>query len=186
MEESFKEFDDRLKRRREPKIAKVRNSYGVYDAYVTIRKNKWEGIGKHVSSHDFYAVIRGVNKLLAKNLGEGKKISFPHGMGTLEIRKSERGAYLVGGQLKVSYPIDWKSTFQLWYEDKEANKRKILIRNEERWVYSIKYSKHDANYPNQYFYQFVVNRLIKKALKDNIKQGKIDTLYGERNSIYKH
>lgn len=44
-----------------PRKHKINNSIGVYDLYKHIRKNKWFNIGKPVSEHDFYSIIRTVN-----------------------------------------------------------------------------------------------------------------------------
>ena len=44
-----------------PRVHKVNNSYGVYDAYKYIRKNKWFDIGQPVTEHQFYSIIRRMN-----------------------------------------------------------------------------------------------------------------------------
>ena len=98
-------------------------------------------------------------------------------MGELELRKYERGVSLVNGRLKVTYPIDWEETIRLWFADEEAKKNKTLLRREEKYVYHVRYCKHDANYENKSFYQFALNRFIKLALKDNIKNNQVDTLW---------
>ena len=98
-------------------------------------------------------------------------------MGKLELRKHERGASFVDGKLRITYPIDWDSTLRLWYEDKQAHENKTLLRDEDKYTYRIKYNKYDAVYNNKIFYEFALNRFIKIALKENIKNGKIDTLW---------
>ena len=177
MEESFREFSTKVQCKRGPKVMKVTNSFGVYDAYKKIRKNGWYDIGKPVSEHDFYAIVRGVNKLLAEEVAAGRPINFPARMGKLELRKIPRGVSIVDGKLKISYPPDWSETLKLWYEDEEARKNKTLIRDESPFGYKIKYDRYNATYENKVFYQFVLNKFIKKALKENIKNGKIDTLW---------
>ena len=176
-EKSLQEFAVEVKKARGPKTMKVTNSFGVYDAYKDIRKNGWYDIGKPISEHDFYAIIRGVNNLLAEELSNGREIVFPARMGKLELRKNETGVSLVNGKLRIKYPVDWGETIRLWLEDEEARNSKTLLRDETKYIYKIKYVKFDANYENKSFYQFVLNRFIKKALKTNIKQGKIDTLW---------
>lgn len=179
--EEFKEFRKKTLKCGQYDKAKVRNSWGVYDVYKSIRKNKWYDIGRPLKEHEFYSIIRGVNNLLAKEISNGNSIKFPSKMGSLELRKLQRGAYInKEGKLKVSYPIDWNSTLKLWFTDPEAKKEKILIRFEENYVYKVKYNKHSATYENKSFYEFDVNRKIKQALMNNIKTGKIDTLYEEK------
>lgn len=157
--------------------AKVRNSYGVYDAYRNIRRNKWYDIGRPLKEKEFYSIIRGVNNLLADELSKGNSIVFPDKMGKLELRKQEVGASIVNGKLKVTYPIDWGETLKLWFEDKEARKDKTLLRQNVKNTYKVKYCKYDATYENKSFYEFTLNRFIKKALKEKINNGLTDTLW---------
>lgn len=157
--------------------AKVKGSIGVYDIYKLIRKNSWYDIGRPLKEHEFYSIIRGVNNLLAEELGKGNTINLPSKMGSLELRKSYPTAKFVNGKLRITYPVDWDKTLRLWFTDAEAKKNKTLVRMEEGTVYRIKYNKHHANYENQSFYEFRLNSGIKKFLKENIKNGKVDTVY---------
>lgn len=175
MDEKVREFRDQHFRRKTKR--KVNNSWGVYDIYKFIRKNGWYDIGRPLKEHEFYTIIRGINKLLAENMANGESVTFPEGMGTLELRKFEVGVSIVNGKLKNTYPVDWNKTWQLWYEDEEARKQNILLRNEQKWIYKVKYCVNNATYENKTFYQFTLNRFIKIALKNNIQQGKIDTLW---------
>ena len=173
----YEEFKEGILKKRVPKKAKVNNSWGVYDAYKLIRKNKWYDIGRPLKEHEFYSIIRKVNILLAKEITDGNEIHFPCRMGNLELRKIQRGVSIVDGKLRNTYPISWEDTLLLWFTDKEARANKTLVRNDTKFVYHVKYNKHDANYENQCFYEFAVNRFIKKTLKENIDKGAIDTLW---------
>ena len=157
--------------------AKVRNSFGVYDIYKAIRKNGWKGIGHFVSEKDFYAIIRGINLLMAENIANGQTVKLPFKMGVLELRKYQRGVSFVGGKLKNTYPIDWYNTKLLWEKDEEARKKKIRLRHENEWVYHVRYDKWKAGFNNKVFYSFALNTFIKQALSKNIKSGKVDTLW---------
>jgi hypothetical protein len=156
---------------------KVQNSWGVYSAYKHMRKNHWYNIGKPVSEHDFYSIIRGVNLILAKELANGSTITFPSNMGKLELRKSQKGVSIVGGMLRNTYPIDWVGTLNLWYNDEEERNKRTLLRKDNKYVYRIKYCKFKANYENKCYYSFILNRDIKIALKNNIENRLIDTLW---------
>jgi hypothetical protein len=173
----YKEFRNKLLKTEVPRKAKVSNSWGVYDAYKAIRKHKWYDIGRPLKEKEFYSIIRGINDLLAEEIAEGKEVVFPGRMGKLELRKVERGVSIVGGKLKNTYHINWAKTIKLWFEDKEAMANKTLIRDETDYMYFVKYTKYDAAYENQCFYEFVLNRFVKIALKKNIQEGKIDTLW---------
>lgn len=183
MEEKQKiqEFIQKNKKTK-PSERKVRvtNSFGVYDVYKLIRKNHWYNIGRPVTEKEFYSIIRGINKLLAEEIITGKEVVFPERMGSLELVKHEVGVSIVEGHLKNTYPIDWAKTWELWYNDREAMQQKILVRNEQKWVYKVKYCKDKAVYENKTFYQFILNTLIKKALKDKIQKGVIDTVWLKR------
>ena len=58
------DFRKELLKINKSRVHKVKNSLGIYDAYKWIRKNKWLGMSP-ISEHDFYAIIRTVNKALA-------------------------------------------------------------------------------------------------------------------------
>ena len=156
---------------------KIRNSLGVYDIYKIIRKNHWYDIGRPLKEQEFYAIIRKVNKLLAENIVNGETVILPSSMGKLELRKYPKGVKFVDGKLKNTYPIDWKSTNQLWEENEEEHQKKTLLRYESPMVYRVRYCKEDATYENKIFYQFRLHQKVRKRLKENIINGKTDTLW---------
>ena len=156
---------------------KITNSIGVYDLYKRVRKNHWYDIGRPLKEHEFYAIIRGINKLLAENIANGETVVFPEQMGKLELRKYPRGVSFVDGKLKNTYPIDWHNTLLLWERDEEARKKKVRLRHENEWVYHVRYDNWKAGFNNKVFYHFALNTFIKRALSRNIKSGKVDTLW---------
>lgn len=153
---------------------KVNNSLGVYDAYKWIRKNKWLDIGRPITEHEFYTIIRHVNNLLAENFLKGRDIVLPHRLGTIELRKYETKMSFNNGKLHTNLPIDWDRTLKLWAEDEEAYKEKMLVKVEEKEIFKVFYNKGKANYNNKSFYEFEVNRDLKRRLKQRIKDGLID------------
>ena len=153
---------------------KVNNSLGVYDAYKWIRKNKWLDIGRPITEHEFYTIIRQVNNLLAENFLKGRDIVLPHRLGTIELRKYETKMSFNNGKLHTNLPIDWDRTLKLWAEDEEAYKEKMLVKVEEKEIFKVFYNKGKANYNNKSFYEFEVNRDLKRRLKQRIKDGLID------------
>ena len=173
----FKEFRNKTIKSEVKRTSRIRGSWGVYDSYKHIRKKGWYDIGRPLKEHEFYSMIRGVNDLLADEIALGHTVVFPSRMGYLELRKIERGVSIVNGKLKVTYPIDWNETLRLWYEDEQAKKSKTLVRRENKDVFHVRYCRHDANYENKTFYEFALNRFIRKKLKDNIINGKVDTLW---------
>lgn len=159
---------------------KIRNCWGIYQAYKHIRKNGWYDIGRPLKQHEFYSVIRSINNLLSKEIANGSVVTFPHKMGRLELQKYYVKVWIDDkGKLHNTYPVNWYDTLKLWYEDEEARIKKILVRNEYPWIYHVKYRKKRATYENKQFYQFCLNTFIKRELRKNIKQGKVDTMYGK-------
>lgn len=167
-------FLNSIKKVNEPRIHKVNGSLGVYDAYKWIRKNNWLNIGRCLTEHEFYSIIRKVNDYLADNFLLGKDIKLPHRMGMIELRKYGAKISFDGKHVKTNLPIDWDKTLRLWYEDEESYKNKTLIKIEEKEIFKVYYNKRVANYNNQVFYEFNVNRELKKRLKQRIKGGKLD------------
>lgn len=171
--EEFKKDTLKLKASRHTEI---KNSFGVYDIYKALRKNRWQNIGQPLKEHTFYSIIRRVHKLLAEEISLGHMITFPCRMGSLELRKLQSRVSVKNGKLKIGYPVDWQKTLKLWFTDEEAMKAKRRVYIETPYIYKVKYNKRKANYNNQVFYQFTLNRALKKKLKDHLKQG-LDTAY---------
>ena len=175
---SLREFATEGMHKRGPKKCRISGSLGVYDMYKYIRKNKWFNIGRPVKENEFYAIVRGINKLLVESLLTGEQIMLPHKMGALEIVRKESGVSLLeSGRVKNTYPVNWSETWKLWYEDSEAREMKIRVRYEEPIIYRIKYNRYKAEYNNKSFYMFSINQPVRRALKEYIKQGKTDTIW---------
>ena len=168
------EFRRKILKINGPRKHKINNSFGVYNAYKLIRKNKWFNIGKPISEHDFYKIVRTVNNKLADLLSKGHDINLPCQMGRLEIRKYDARITLQGDKVVTNRPIDWDRTLKLWSEDEEAYQKRTLIKMEEKEIFSIYYNRTKAKYENKSFFQFQPNRQLKQILKRNIKQGRID------------
>ena len=157
-----------------PRKHKVNNSNGIYDAYKWIRKNKWLNIGRPLTEHEFYTIVRQVNNYLAEELSNGHDIILPNKLGKLELRKYSSNISIKDGKVKTNLPIDWDRTLKLWSEDEEAYKERTLIKMEEKEIFKVFYNKRNATYSNKSFYEFEVNRDIKRRLKQNIKDRAID------------
>lgn len=179
---SYKDFKSVIQGLQNTRTHKITNSLGNYDAYKYIRKNKWFNIGRPLTEHEFYQIIRRINNYLAEELVNGNDIIFPNRMGKLELRKRNSLPVIdKNGKLKVTYAIDWNKTLKLWFEDEEAYNKRQLVKIPEREIFRIRYSKEDANYKNKSFIEFQVNRDIKVRLKQKIKNNEIEAFsYGNR------
>lgn len=157
-----------------PRKHKVNNSNGVYQAYKYIRKNKWFDIGRPLTEHEFYTIVRQVNNYLADELLHGHDVTLPHRLGRIELRKYDARITINDGVLKTNLPVDWDKTLKLWSEDEEAYKERTLVKMEEKEIFKVFYNRRNANYENKSFYEFEVNRDLKRRLKQKIKSGAID------------
>lgn len=154
---------------------KVRSSLGVYDAYKYIRKNKWFDIGQPLTEHQFYTIIRRMNEYLSEDLLRGGDINLPCRMGRIEVRKYNKSISIKDGKLVTNLPIDWDATLKLWSEDEDAYKEKTLVKMEENEIFKVIYNRSKADYNNKSFYEFSLNRDLKKQLKKRIKEGNFDS-----------
>lgn len=95
-------------------------------------------------------------------------------MGKLELRKTKANIRIKDGKIKTNLPVDWDRTLQLWSEDKESFEAKTLVKVEEKELFRVFYNRMNCNYNNCSFYEFRINRDIKKRLKQQIKEGHVD------------
>lgn len=95
-------------------------------------------------------------------------------MGHIEVRKYDTYVRLKDGKLKTNYPINWKATMQLWYNDKESYDNRTIVRSEPKEMFTIYWNKSHLKFTNKSYFQFRPSRGIKKKLSDNIKHGGID------------
>ena len=168
------EFRRKVLKLNKSRTHKIRNSLGTYDAYKWIRKNKWLDIGRPVTEHEFYTIIRQVNNYLAENILNGEDVVLPHRLGTIELRKYDNRVYICNGKVVDNLPIDWDRTLKLWSEDEKEYKKRTLIKMEEKETFKVFYNKRTANYENKSFMQFKINRDLKRNLKQRIKNKTVD------------
>lgn len=156
---------------------KIKNSIGVYDIYKKIRKSKWENINIPITEQQFYYIIRKLNILLANILVEDLIVKLPQRLGILELRYMPKKVRINNGKLKTNLPIDWHSTLQLWESDTESYQNKQLVRFNQDYIYKIIYNKNKALFTNKSFFDFKVNRDIKRIISQKITEGVITDTY---------
>lgn len=171
-----REFMTEVKKAGEHRIHKATNSWGVKDAFYFYRKNRPRDSEYVLSESQYLKIIRMVNNILREMIARGMEVTLPEKMGKLELRKSKPIVDFRNGKLRTNLPVDWDSTLKLWYEDEDSYLNKKLVRCESREVFKVYYNKYKADYPNKSFYQFHMNRTLKKGLKQNIKNNELDAL----------
>ena len=170
----FKDFKNNIVKANTHKVFTVTNSYGIRQAWRYLVKDK-KIDQSTISEHKFNEVIKEMHKAFVEYILKGHDIKLPHGMGTLEIRKTVHSPRYKGNKLINPYPIDWNNTLKLWYQDKEAFENKILIRLENKTVFRILYNKKNAQYKNQVYYKFTPARSFKLLLKKQALDNNIDS-----------
>jgi hypothetical protein len=157
--ETFEEF--RLSVLNKERHFKVKNSWGVYDYYKYYRKNRPKDKRWALTEHQFYKLFREVNKLLADELVKSHYLCVPYQMGELQYLQKKTKTYIKDGKLKTTKVVDWDATLKLWYEDKEAKDRKLLLYKDLPSKPLLYYSKKNAMYANRAYYEFEFNRFLK-------------------------
>lgn len=166
-------FIDDIKKVKQQRNHKIKNSYGLQDVYRDYRKNK--SIKQKIVTQSLYSnIIKDINECLIKSFLQGNEIKFPKRMGILYIVKNPTRIYTQDGKLKNTYPINWKKTLELWESDQESFNNKSLVKTITKEVFKIKYDKSKANYINKSFFDFKVNRSLKIRLKNQIIENNID------------
>lgn len=168
------DFLSKIKKVKEHRTHKIKNSYGIYDGFKYYRKIRPKESKYVLNESQYFTIFRKINKLLIDNLIKGEDINLPYRLGRIELRKHNAKITIDGNKVKTNLPIDWHKTLKLWYEDEESFKNKTLVKVEEKEIYKIYYNRTVANFNNKSFYQFNFNRDLKKKLKFNIKEGNTD------------
>jgi hypothetical protein len=174
--QQFNDFKKEILKLDKPRKHTITNSYGVYDAYKYIRKNKWFNIGRPLSEHEFYTMIRLINQELASTLINTGSVKFPLGMGELLVTKGKGNVKFKDGKLVNTYPINWNETLKLWCEDPESKKNKTLIRQRNEEIFKVIYRKSKSIYINSSVFNFRIARCIKEKLKEAILNTNYDAL----------
>lgn len=165
---------------------RINNSYGTKDIYRWVKKNKL--FKEYVPTEsEFRVIVNALNMKMQENLLDGKDIIFPYNLGILELRKIDSKILYKEGKLVTNMPVDWKRTLQYWFEDKDAEKNKKLLRTEVKEKFKIHYRKSIAKYNNKIFIGFSPTRSLKIKLKDRINSGSIDALLkGKKYEFYRY
>lgn len=180
--ETLEEFDYKLKKRNQPRHHKIWRSWQMKDYHRWLRKRRWKDLnGERVDEITFHAITRDLFQEIANKVAQGERLYLGYGLGKIEITKRAGGVKYVNGKLRNNYGVDWKSTIKLWYEDKEAMKKKQLVRLVEKEIFRITYNKNAGNgnylrHPTILFMMLYPNRTLRRAVSKNIKEGKLDAL----------
>lgn len=170
----LKEFTDRVLKRNTPKKFAASHSFGIKAGWRWLKKNKWLSLNQPITELQFGTIIRRVNEYLVEKLLLGGDIIFPYKMGKLSIRKYPVKIEFKNDILKTNLHIDWKRTLNFWHEDEEAFKNKVILRCEDKNLFSIIYLKKYSQLPNKKYYTFVPTRTVKRELSRRANNNELD------------
>lgn len=162
------EFKKRIKKVSDNRNHKIKNSWGVYDAFKWYRKNKPKDKKFVLTESQYFSIIRTLNNKLKELFISKGDLTIPCGLGRLELKKRITKIVIENGKIKTNLPINWDATLKLWCEDKESLNQKKLIRINTPEVFRTYYNKYRATYKYKEFYQFSINRELKKLIKQEI------------------
>lgn len=196
-EESFKEFDRRVRRLDEMsdylKVHPFTKVYTQREIFRHLQKMRTkDGRGRYkYDEQTFMKVIKTLNTRLKEMVLEGLMVYLPCGLGTLNLE--ERSVRLMkysnasGRQrYKPTGCIDWDATKKLWYNDDETERDRTVVWFNTRGdkVYRIRYRRLGLGKAtkNIVFYKFRPMRSFKRKIKD-VEKSKVIFGYGK---VYKY
>lgn len=179
MDKSFEDFRKEVQKVHASRKSTITNSVGVRQAFLFLQKRKWKDVGKPIKEQQFQHIIRSVNEKLGQLLIENKQLTLPQGMGALEVRLLNNRPRYRDGKLVLPQMINWDATLKLWYEDPEAMKDKVLIRDTMDLAVKVYYNKAGTVFVNKGYYEFLLNRNLRRLLSSMYREGLLDTfIYG--------
>ena len=110
----IREFMSSAKKAKGKRVHKVRNSWGVKDAFHYYRKTRPKESEYVLTECEFLSIIRKTNDILRQLIIKGEEIVLPEKMGKLELRKRQTIVEFKEGKLRTNLPVDWDSTLKLW------------------------------------------------------------------------
>ena len=138
-------------------------------------KRYFKEVEKPVEITTFIPIANNYMLFLMDKVIAGEEVTLPARLGTLFIQ---------GIKKKLSFnkdgvpmlPPNWSETKKLWERNPEAKttRKVVYCLNEETngIVYKLHWSKNRVPIENKLYYNFILTRANKRAIHNNIKQGK--------------
>lgn len=146
-------------------------AFMLVDTYGSYKKE-----GGKLGIHDYRAVIRELNELIAEQLAIGKKVILPCRFGSLGARKIKKKLQFENGKITNTYSVDWGRTKKLWKEDEQAYKDKILVKLPTEYDYYVYWYKGDAKFKYKSIYDFKPVRSLKLKTRQYQMAGEMDAI----------
>ena len=144
----------------------IKGGYGKADYYKFYRAN-----GGTLNRDPFARILRECNLALVTELIEyAEDFTLPHKIGRISFRKRKNKAYISKGGIKSTALIDWKKTMELWQENDQARRNKVLIKysNMSTGRYSFRIAMFNRNFKNKEYFAFRFKRSFKRKFAKRI------------------
>lgn len=160
---------------------KFKAAYGIRDCYnYYCRTRPDESYCITAAKH-----LKVINSILDKMVDKLLKygiVRLGGGLGAIELIKKPTGVYKrKDGTFFANYYINWDKTYELRYNDKEAEEKKLFYH--ELWTtpsFRVKYRRAEAAVKNSQFLQFKTAPKLRKKLTQYIRENKTDALLYEK------
>lgn len=143
----------------------IRSSYKTYK----------ETVDTPVEEKQYLEIANGYMEFLIQKVLEGEEVTMPARLGTLFIQGVKKNLKFNKDGIPL-LPPNWAATKKLWDSnpDAKATKKIVYCLNEETdgVVYKLHWSKNRVPIENKLYYNFILTRANKRAIHQQIKQGK--------------
>ena len=143
----------------------IRSSYKTYK----------ETVSTPVEEKQYLEIANGYMEFLIQKVLEGEEVTMPARLGTLFIQGVKKNLKFNKDGIPL-LPPNWAATKKLWDSnpDAKATKKIVYCLNEETdgVVYKLHWSKNRVPIENKLYYNFILTRSNKRAIHQQIKQGK--------------
>lgn len=143
----------------------------IRSSYKTYR----ESVSTPIEEKQYLEIANGYMEFLIQKVLEGEEVTMPARLGTLFIQGVKKNLKFNKDGIPL-LPPNWAATKKLWDSnpDARATKKIVYCLNEETdgVVYKLHWSKNRVPIENKLYYNFILTRANKRAIHQEIKQGK--------------
>ena len=154
------------------KVSKKRN-HRIKNSILTIeliRELKRNNIIKGVSESLVEKIIRTVNKNITTEICEKGSIHITH-IGTFYIKEIPQSFKYKNKNGYIAKSVDWKATYKLWFENKDMEQKKFLVRRKVNNRYKVCWNKN--KFKNYLYYSFKINRGFYNKIQDYLNNNEL-------------
>ena len=148
---------------------KLNTDFGIKDYYGYYKLTSKDSKPKSL----FNKIVYEFNKKIVDSIiNDGLEYTPVKTQFTFCIRKNKRTIKLVDNKVVNTHPIDWKTTTELWKNDKDAKEKKLIIRflnnHTSKYVFRILMLKVKNTYLNKRFFRYKPSRSFQRDLAKRI------------------